>query len=174
MTKQQAIEILKRTKRDPWDLLEALDRAGAFTDGAARLEWHSDCGAVEPYDPATCDDAYKEGDSEECTVCDSPVERACQARLVRASRPVPTCSKARAIEVLNEALAKRAAEQKGKASPNFRGGVCWAIDALDRAGLFANEGPAEKLRACEARIRELEEELWALRCAPKNVARVKP
>ncbi len=30
MTKQQAIEILKRTKRDPWDLLEALDRAGLF------------------------------------------------------------------------------------------------------------------------------------------------
>jgi hypothetical protein len=52
-------------------------------NGGTRLEWRSDCGAVEAYNPAECDGAYVEGDREDCIDCDSPVERACQARLTR-------------------------------------------------------------------------------------------
>jgi hypothetical protein len=165
ISQEQAIEILDATvppgrgvltaqsRRDGAQMLfDALATAGAFTDGAPLAcegcSCHYDRGPCAVHDPessrpvATCGhwEGYTHTIPARAHIC-----RNCQRpRDEHQARPIATCSKARAEEIRD---ATRPHELTYTLNQNeldhfmsaFRHGQSRLIDALDRAGFFADE-----------------------------------
>lgn len=166
MTKEQAIEILNNLtfqstaeRATGRVLIEAIADAGAFTDGTVRCPDCHDGGACLP---GGCGVPGCTRCGKACPTCNGSCEVAWPYR------PVATCSKARAEEILNLFLPKG----HGDRADDERRGALDFFAALDRARSFPSEEVLEEIASVASTLLDVgdraEPELvrrWALRLA---------